>query len=579
MDKSVILKKANAYVASEKNEKFRVEVEELLKTEDMDELSERFYKDLEFGTGGLRGIIGGGYNRLNSYTIQKATQGLATYINSQNIENPSVAIAFDSRNFSDLFAEEAAKVLAANGITAHLFDSLRPVPVLSFAVRELKTTAGIVVTASHNPAQYNGYKVYWSDGCQVTEPHDTLIVECANSVSEIKSIDKNEAIKNGSIKMIDESIDIKYRDMVKGLALRPELLKKSGSEVKVVYTPLHGSGKVPVSEALSEMGIDVVWVDEQKEPNGDFPTVKKPNPEEAEALTMAINLAKKEQADLILATDPDADRLGIAVPNSDGEFVLISGNQLGALLADYVLSGKKEQGTMPNNPAFVKTIVTTNLQRKIAESFGVTSFDVLTGFKFIGSKIREWEESGEYNYTLGGEESYGYLVGTAVRDKDAVSAATLTAEMALYHRSEGRTLLEQLENIWREHGYFQESLINIDFEGQSGAAKIVAIMENLRKESPKKIGSIAVNEIFDYNTSKVTDVNGKGIRTIDLPTSNVLQFVLEDETVVTARPSGTEPKIKFYVSAFANESNLDTAKTVVADKVEMLTVAIRNLIN
>ena len=567
MSSDKILAKAKEYVEAENNEKFRKEVEQLIAENNTEELSERFYKDLEFGTGGLRGIIGGGYNRLNSYTIQKATQGLAEYINSQNIETPSVAIAYDSRNFSDIFAEETAKVLAANGIKAYLFESLRPVPVLSYAVRDLQTTAGVVITASHNPSQYNGYKVYWNDGCQVTPPHDTSIVKMANEVTSIKSISKDEAIKNRSIEIIGEDIDSKYTDMVKGLALRPQLIKDHGSDVKVVYTPLHGSGKIPVSRALSEMGIDVIWVEEQKEPNGDFPTVKKPNPEEAEALTMAIALAKEKKADLILATDPDADRLGIAVPDSNGEFVLITGNQLGSLLADYIFSSKKEFNDLPANSALVKTIVTSNLQKKIAESYGAKSFDVLTGFKFIGSKIREWEENGEQSYVFGGEESYGYLIGTAVRDKDAVSAATMTAEMALYYRSKGISLLEQLENIWREYGYFQEALINLDFEGQSGAAKISSIMDSLRANPPKEIASIAVAKVLDYKSSEVFHVNGEKIEDIALPSSNVLQFMLVDETVVTARPSGTEPKIKFYVSAFAGGDNLDDAKATVSTKI------------
>ena len=566
VEKSELQAKAEAYIKAEKHPVFRKEVEDLLAEQNFDELSERFYKELEFGTGGLRGIIAGGYNRLNSYTIQKATQGLADYINSQNISNPSVAIAYDSRNYSDVFAEETAKVLAANGIKAYLFSSLRPVPVLSFTVRQLKTTAGIVITASHNPTQYNGYKVYWDDGGQVTPPHDTSIVERANSVTEIKSIPLDEALSAGSIVMIDKEIDDAYTDMVKGLSLRPSLLKENGSDIKVVYTPLHGSGKIPVSRALSEMGIDVIWVEEQKEPNGNFPTVKKPNPEEAEALTMAIALAKKEKADLILATDPDADRLGIAVPDEDGEYVLITGNQLGALLADYIFSSRKALGTMPSKPAFIKTIVTTELQRKLAESYGATSFDVLTGFKFIGEKIREFEADKSYDYLFGGEESYGYLVGTAVRDKDAVSAATLTAEMTLFHRSEGRSLLQQLKKLWAEFGYYKEILINLDFEGQAGAAKIAEIMASLRSSLPQEISGIKVVTVKDYQSSISTDIATGTTSTINLPSANVLQFILADETVVTARPSGTEPKIKFYASTYADSEQAVQEKAAIIEK-------------
>lgn len=577
MQRDEILAKAKAYVEAEKNEIFRSEVENLIKEDNIAELTERFYQNLAFGTGGLRGEIGGGYNRVNAYTISKATQGLADYILSQNIENPSVAIACDSRNYSDLFAEEAAKVLAANGIKSYLYESLRPTPQLSYTVRELGTTAGIVVTASHNPSKYNGYKVYWSDGCQVTPPHDTAIVDLANKVTDIKSIDKDEAIKNGTIEIIGEALDKKYIDMVKALAIRPELIKNEGKKIKVVFTPLHGTGNVPVARALSEMGIEVIFVKEQQEPNGDFPTVPKPNPEEKAALQMAIDLAKKEKADLVLATDPDADRLGIAVPDENGEYVLISGNQLGALLSDYIFSSKKAMGTMPANPAFIKTIVTTKLQTKIAESYGAKAFDVLTGFKYIGEKIKEFEENKDYDYLFGGEESYGYLVGTSVRDKDAVSAATMTAELTLFHRSEGRSLLNQLETIWEKYGYYQEALINMEFEGQAGAQKIASIMSGLRAELPKELAGIAVASVKDYQTSETTTLADSSKAVIDLPKSNVLQFILEDETIVTARPSGTEPKIKFYVSA-SQKGSLAEARPAVAAKVEAIETALKALV-
>jgi len=567
MTNEEILAKAQKYVGQEQNETFRKDVEKLITDKNYDELSERFYKNLEFGTGGLRGIIGGGYNRLNSYTIQKATQGLASYVTQQKIQNPSAVIAHDSRNYSDLFAFEAARVLAGNGIKTYLFSTLRPTPELSFAVRQLKATAGIVVTASHNPSKYNGYKVYWSDGCQVTPPHDDAIVQLANKVEAIKAADKNEALKNGSIVYIDEEIDRKYIDMVKNLSIRPQLIKEKGKSVKVVYTPLHGTGKMPVSRALSEMGIDVIWVEEQKEPNGNFPTVKKPNPEEKEALQLSLNLGKKVGADLILATDPDADRLGIAVPDENGEFVLITGNQLGALLSDYIFSSKKNLGTMPKKPAFIKTIVTTNLQRKIADFYGATTFDVLTGFKYIGEKIREFETGSDgYDYLFGGEESYGYLIGTSVRDKDAVSAAVMTAEMTLFHRNEGRSLLQQLRNLWKQFGFYQEILINLDFEGQAGVAKMDLIMKELREKIPSNINGVKVVEVKDYKTSQVLSPDKKEKAKISLPKSNVLQFILEDETVITARPSGTEPKIKFYASTYSDSEEAAKKKAADFDK-------------
>lgn len=563
MTNEEILAKAQAYVNAEKHPTFRGEVENLIAQKNFDELSDRFYKNLEFGTGGLRGVIGGGYNRLNSYTIQKATQGLATYVVQQKIENPSAVIAYDSRNYSDLFALEAAKVLAGNGIKVYLFSSLRPTPELSFAVRELNATTGIVVTASHNPAKYNGYKVYWSDGCQVTPPHDEEIVKLANSVEKIISSDDNSPL----IVKIDEEIDKKYIDMVKDLSIRPQLIKEKGKSIKVVYTPLHGAGKMPVSRALSEMGIDVIWVDEQKEPNGNFPGTPKPNPEEKAALQLSLDLGKKVGADLILATDPDADRLGIAVPDENGEFVLITGNQLGALLSDYIFSSKKALGTLPKKPAFVKTIVTTNLQKKIADFYGATTFDVLTGFKYIGEKIREFETGNEgYEYLFGGEESYGYLIGTSVRDKDAVSAAVMTAEMTLFHRSEGRSILQQLRNLWKQFGYFQEILINLDFEGQAGIAKMDEIMKSLREKIPAQINGVKVVEVKDYKSSQILSPSGKEKSKITLPKSNVLQFILEDETIITARPSGTEPKIKFYASTLADSEENAKTKAAAFDK-------------
>lgn len=574
MDEKQILERANQYISYEKHDTFRGEVEELVKNNDIKELSERFYTDLKFGTGGLRGIIGGGFNRMNSFTVQRATQGLANYVNKAVTEGEkSAVIAYDCRNYSDLFALEAARVFAAAGIKTYLFTSLRPTPELSYAVRHFGATTGIVVTASHNPPKYNGYKVYWNDGSQIVAPHDTAIVEEVLGVTDVNAMDKEEALEKGLIEMIDKDVDDKFIDMVKRQAIRPELIKEKGKDVTVVFTPLHGTGSVSVSRALSEMGMDVLFVKEQQEPDGNFSTVASPNPEEASALKMAIDLAKEKKADLIMATDPDADRLGIAVPGPDGEYVLITGNQLGALLADYIFTSRKENGTLPEKPAFIKTIVTTELQTKIAQAYGAACFDVLTGFKFIGEKIRQFETGSEgYTYVFGGEESYGYLNHTEARDKDAVSAATLTAEMALYHRSEGRTILEQLDIIWEKYGCYKELLVSKVFEGQEGVQIIQNLMSSLRDNPPADIAGLPVASVKDYGDgTTLTLASGSKDKNIDLPSSNVLQFILEDGSIVTARPSGTEPKIKFYASCCAPEGTpLAEAKDIVNSKIAQI---------
>jgi len=476
MTKEEIINKAKAYIIDEKNDFFKNQVKSLIDNNDFDELNERFYKELDFGTGGLRGEIGGGDNRMNILTTKKATQGLATYILKNVKEEERIAvIAYDSRNFSKEFAEEAALVLAANNIKTYLFTSLRPTPVLSYAVRKLNATAGIMVTASHNPAKYNGYKVFWNDGAQVTAPHDNGIISEVRSVGEeIKSITKNEALKKDLLLMIDKEIDDKYLGMVVSQSLRPDLIKKKGKDLNIVYTPLHGAGNIPVNKALKEMGINVFTVPEQAEPDGDFSTVAFPNPEIKEAMELSLKYGRERKADLIMGTDPDSDRLGIAVPEN-GTFRLISGNQLGALLADYIFKTRKELGNLPENSAFVNTIVTSDLQIRIAKAYGVKTFKVLTGFKFIGLKIKEFEQNNTFSYIFGGEESYGFLVGTEARDKDAVSAATMTAEMALWNVSQGRTVIDHLNEIYKEHGYFEETLISNYFEGQQGAE----IMDNL----------------------------------------------------------------------------------------------------
>lgn len=570
MDKAMIeriKKRAEEYVKLERNEEFSRSVASLLEREAWEELNERFYRDLSFGTGGIRGVISGGYNRINPFIISRATQGLANYIlKKQTADESSVAIAYDSRRYSDTFAEQAALVLAANGITVHLFSALRPTPELSFAVRTLKATAGIVITASHNPPAYNGYKVYWSDGGQIVPPHDGGIIEEVRKVTkDIKYIEKNEALERGLLRIIDTEIDEPYIEVIKNHALRPRLIKEQGNRLTVVYTPLHGTGTMPVERVLREMGIDVITVPEQRDPDGEFPTVKSPNPEENSAMTMAIELGKREKADLVMGTDPDADRLGVAVPDGN-DYRILSGNQLGALLADYMFLSLQEFSSMPANPVLVKTIVTTELQAKIAQSYGAKVYNTLTGFKYIAEKIREFEATGE-TYVFGGEESYGYLVGTEVRDKDAVGAVAMTAEMALYNRANGRTVLDHLASIYKKHGYFEEILISKTFEGQAGQDKITKLMKRLRENPPKTFADSLVTIIKDYKTGITTDTSKGTTSPIELPQSNVLQFFTDDGTIVSVRPSGTEPKIKFYASGRTDPAlPFEEAKAIVQDK-------------
>lgn len=581
MEQQQIIAKAQSYITAEQDRYFREQVEKLLTEKNFVELSDRFFCDLAFGTGGLRGVIGGGFNRMNPYVVQRATQGLANYINKAvGKGNGSAVIAYDSRNFSDLFALEAARVFCGNGIKTWLFSSLRPTPELSFAVRQLGATAGIVVTASHNPAKYNGYKVYWSDGAQIVAPHDKGIIDEVRSFTGAPhSMSREEAVAQGLLRVVDEEVDAPFIAMVKGCALRPALVQEQGHTLKVVYTPLNGAGAVPVERALRELGIAVHFVPEQREPDGNFPTTPFPNPEEETAMRMALDLGAALKADLVLGTDPDADRLGIAAPDG-GVLKLVTGNQLGALLADYIFSTRKELGTLPEKPAFVKTIVTTEFQRLIAESYGALCFDTLTGFKYIGEKIREFElQQDGPQYIVGGEESYGYLVNTAVRDKDAVSAATLTAEMTLYHRSQGRTLFEQLALLWQRFGYFQEVLIAKTFEGQSGVATMQALMEKLRVGPPTVIGGLDVAAIKDYQQKTTRDMKtGIVKKDIELPASNVLQFKLADGSMITVRPSGTEPKIKFYASCCsARGVALPEAKAAVQSKIGAIKVALNEL--
>ena len=542
MDKSEILKRAQEYIAAEKDERFSNEIKELIEKEDFAELEDRFYQTLEFGTGGLRGIMGGGTNRMNTLEINMATQGLANYVLKAFPEKAkdgtlSAVIAYDSRLNSDVFAEATALIFAANGIKAYLFSGLRPTPELSFAIRQLKAQTGVVVTASHNPRMYNGYKAYWDDGAQVIEPHDKGIIEEVNKVSEVKSMTKEEALASGKLVMIDKEIDDKFWDMCKAQLFRPELIKEKAKDVRIVYTPLHGTGAMHVEKVLGDLGLNIITVPEQREPDGNFPTVEKPNPEEKPALTLAVELAKKEKADGVMATDPDSDRFGTAFPDKDGNFVLLSGNQMGALLIDYILLSRKELGKMPVNPTVIRSIVTSPFGDYICKKHGVKMLECLTGFKWIAAVEANFEKDNAASYVFGLEESYGYKVETEVMDKDGVSAAAMCAEMILYWRSQGKSLLEHLDDLYKEFGYFEDRAISQNFPGASGSETMKAMMSSMRANPPKTLGG--------ENVVKVRDC----LADPELPKSNVLQFYLESGTIVSARPSGTEPKIKFYINS------------------------------
>lgn len=569
MDKNELVSRAKAYIEAEKDEGFRKEVEALIADVDKNaaELEDRFYRSLEFGTGGLRGVIGGGTNRMNTYVINNATQGLANYFiktfpDKAKKGELKAVVAFDSRRYSDVFAEATALIFAANGFTTYLFTSLRPTPELSFAIRTLGCDTGVVVTASHNPPQYNGYKAYWNDGAQVIEPHDAGIINEVNAVTSVKTISRDEAIKSGKLILIDKEVDEKYWAMCKAQLFRPELIKEKAKEVKIVYTPLHGTGAMHVEKVLGDLGLKVITVPEQRAPDGTFHTVEKPNPEEAPALKMAVELAEKEKADVVMATDPDADRFGSAVPGKDGKYVLITGNQMGVLLTDYIITSRKELGKMPEKPAMIRSIVTSPMVDSIAKANGVYLSECLTGFKWIANDMATFEKTGNYNYIFGFEESYGYNVETAVRDKDGVSAAAMCAEMTLYWRSKGKSLLERLQELYTTYGYFQDVSISKNFPGASGVDTMKAIMADLRSKNLTVLGGKKVEKIRDVQQSIIFDPSKPDTKTaITLPKSNVLQFFLEGGTVVSARPSGTEPKIKFYInSAVSSANGLDAAK-------------------
>lgn len=519
---------------------------------DANEIKERFYKNLEFGTAGLRGIIGAGSNRMNSYVVGQATQGLANQLIKTNpdADEISVAIAYDSRIKSDEFAKVSAAILAANGIKVYLFEELKPVPELSFTVRYKKTTAGIVITASHNPAKYNGYKVYGADGAQLNPELAAIVLDeigKTDMFKDVKTCDFDKAVADGKIVMIGDDVEDAYLDCVAAQSINSDLIREKGDSLTFVYTPFHGSGNKPVRKILKRMGFDnVVVVKEQELPDGRFPTVKSPNPENKEGFTLAIEYAKKCGADLIIGTDPDADRVGIIVKNKDGEYNTYTGNQVGAMLTEYILSNLKSRGELADDAYVVKTIVTTNLTKAICDNYGVEMKEVLTGFKFIGEKIKESEETGIGTYIFGFEESYGYLKGTYARDKDAVVATMLIAEMTLWCKENGSSLAEFMDSIYAKYGRYIEYVESVVMEGIDGSEKIAAIMDKLRADTPTSIGGKKVMAVRDYETSIRTEIKSGTTEEILLPKSNVIYLELEDGNNFIVRPSGTEPKIKLY---------------------------------
>ena len=521
------------------------------------EIQERFYKDLEFGTGGLRGIIGAGTNRLNIYTVSKATQGFANYIIKQGEDavKKGVAIAFDSRRMSPEFAEITALVLNGNGIKTYIYPSLRPTPMLSFAVRKLNCTGGVVITASHNPPEYNGYKVYWADGGQVPYPRDEAIIEEVNAVTDfhtIKTANKDEAVKAGLFNVIGEEVDEAFDKNVLAQIVNPEIIKEQ-HDLKIVYTPIHGSGNKPVRRVLKKAGFEnVTVVPEQELPDSEFTTVGYPNPENPAVFELAIKLAEKIDADIILGTDPDCDRVGAVVKTKDGSYTVLTGNMTGTLICNYICSQKAKLGTLPKNGALVSTIVSSEMTKAIAKKYNLAYFDVLTGFKYIGEKIKEFEQTGEYQYVFGFEESYGCLSGTYARDKDAVVASLLICEMAAYYKSRGMSLYDGLMELYDTYGVYKEIIHSITLKGIEGIENMKKIMDTLRKDAPSEIAGVKVTETRDYLEDKIVDVATGKVSPTNLPKSNVLYFTLADDTWFCVRPSGTEPKIKIYFGTKAD---------------------------
>ncbi len=554
----------NSKVIDEESKKELLEIKDNEK-----EIEDRFYKDLEFGTAGLRGIIGIGTNRMNKYTVTKATQGLANYIIKQDMQDRGVAIAYDCRIMSKEFSEETALCLNANGIKTYRFEELRPTPELSFAVRELGCIAGIVITASHNPPEYNGYKVYWKDGAQIVEPTDKEIIAEVNNIKDfakIKTMSRTEAEEKGLYNTIGKEIDDKYISELKKLVVNQDAINKMQKDIKIVYTPLHGTGNMPVQRILKEIGFENVYiVKEQENPDGHFPTVSYPNPEDPKAFVLALKLAKEVDADVILANDPDADRLGIYVKDTKtGKYIQFNGNMTGNLICEYILSQKKSNGTLPKNGAIIKTIVSSNMTDAIAKKYGVKLFSTLTGFKNIAKIIRSFEEDNSYQCLFSYEESYGCIIGTHARDKDGIVAVMTVCEAAAYYKMQGLTLWDAMNNMYKKYGYYKEKQFSITLKGIEGAEKINEMMENMRKNPPKEIAGLKVISFGDYKEQKITDENGN-ITSTGLPKSNVLYFELEKNAWICVRPSGTEPKIKFYMG-ICEKSNEEAEKEL--DKLE-----------
>lgn len=548
--------------------------EELLKIKnDEQEIKDSFYKDLEFGTAGLRGIVGVGTNRMNKYTVGKATQGLANYILKMGEEKRGVAIAYDCRNMSEEFSKLAALILNANGIKTYRFNSLRPTPELSFAVRNLKCISGIVITASHNPPKYNGYKVYWEDGAQISNPVDEGITNEVNSIekySQIKQISEEEAKSNGLYNEIGKEIDDKYIEYLKTMVINKEEILRQGNNLKIVYTPLCGTGKRLATRILKELGFNNIYVvEEQAEPNGNFPTLTYPNPEDPASFDLALKLAKKVDADIVVANDPDADRLGLHVKDQKtGEYILFNGNMIGLTIADYLINQKKEKGMLPKNSALIKTIVSSNMTDRICQENGVTLFETLTGFKNIAGKIRDFEKDNSYKCIMGYEESYGCLVGNEVRDKDGIAALMILSEAAAFYKDKGLTLWDNMQNMYKKYGYYKEGQVAIVKEGAEGAQIIKSMMEKVRNNPPEFIGKYKVLRFKDYLTGEINDFIKQEKYKEELPKSNVLYFELENDFWCCMRPSGTEPKIKFYMGVVGRD--LNDAENLVKDLTESM---------
>ncbi len=571
-----IERRIKEWEGSEYDAPTRNEIRKLVQKGDEAELTDRFYTELEFGTAGLRGTLGAGSNRMNIYIVRKASQGLANYILKNKGGSRGVLIGRDSRIMSDSFAEEAASVMAANGIKVYYFRDIHPTPAVSFGVRQLNAIAGIMITASHNPKEYNGYKVLWEDGAQITPPYDKEIIrEVRNilSLEQVKCMPFGQAVKSPLFVYADEKIDGIYLDRVKSLSLHPEVI--GPSSVKICYSPLYGTGYKLVPAMLKKLGFkNIMLVKEQAKPDGNFPTAPYPNPEEIDAMSVGMKVSREKDADMFIATDPDADRLGAMLKKDDGSYMLLNGNQIASLLGFYILSELKKSGKMPPNPRIIKTIVTTDTLKSIAESYDVPVDEVLTGFKWIGSKMKEYEKSG-FNFLFGCEESHGYLAGTFVRDKDAVIAAVLFAELAAYYRSAGTSAYKVLLDIYSKFGYYMESQKSVTLKGMEGAARINDIMENLRNDIPKKIGSFKVNEFIDLKNGTATDVlRNKPMKGWELPVSDVLILKLQDNAKIIGRPSGTEPKIKFYFTTFGRKrdalENIDVLMNRVNEEHEIL---------